>query len=114
MTLSPHPFFFFFFFNIPPLLELQVGHTDSQSERTIGQALAEYIHSPDNLFIISSDFCHWGARFGFTYLPSEGDVKDKKIWERIQDMDLEGVDHIISQSPRLFRDYLERTGNTIW
>lgn len=29
--------------------------------------LAKYLDDPGNLFIISSDFCHWGDRFNFTF-----------------------------------------------
>ena len=29
--------------------------------------LAPYLADPSNLFIVSSDFCHWGARFNFTF-----------------------------------------------
>lgn len=35
-----------------------------------GQALGQYLDDPSNLFIVSSDFCHWGSRFSFTYYDS--------------------------------------------
>ena len=37
------------------------------SEQQYAQVLAPYLQDPRNLFVISSDFCHWGARFGFTF-----------------------------------------------
>ena len=37
------------------------------SEAAYGQALAPYLDDPRNVFVISSDFCHWGARFNFTF-----------------------------------------------
>ena len=37
------------------------------SEQQYAQVLAPYLQDPGNLFVISSDFCHWGARFGFTF-----------------------------------------------
>ena len=37
------------------------------SEAVYGQALAPYLDDPGNVFVISSDFCHWGARFNFTF-----------------------------------------------
>lgn len=36
-------------------------------EAAYGGALAPFLSDPRNLFVISSDFCHWGHRFGFTY-----------------------------------------------
>jgi Memo-like protein len=36
-------------------------------EAEYGRALAPYLEDPSNLFIISSDFCHWGDRFTFTF-----------------------------------------------
>jgi hypothetical protein len=43
----------------------------SCSEAKYGQLLAPYLADPSNLFIISSDFCHWGSRFKYTYTNSE-------------------------------------------
>lgn len=43
----------------------------SCSEARYGQLLAPYLADPSNLFIISSDFCHWGSRFKFTFTNSE-------------------------------------------
>ena len=48
-----------------------VGNTSPATEAAFGKLLAPYIADPENAFIISSDFCHWGSRFGYTYyLPS--------------------------------------------
>ena len=32
-----------------------------------GQLLAKYADDPRTLFIVSSDFCHWGTRFNYTF-----------------------------------------------
>lgn len=37
------------------------------SEALYGQLLSKYLDDPANLFVISSDFCHWGQRFGYTF-----------------------------------------------
>lgn len=37
------------------------------SEARYGALLAPYLADPANLFIISSDFCHWGSRFSYTF-----------------------------------------------
>jgi hypothetical protein len=41
-----------------------------RSEARYGALLAPYIADPFNLFIISSDFCHWGSRFSYTHYDS--------------------------------------------
>jgi len=42
-------------------------HLCTRSEASYGAILAPYLEDPSNCFIISSDFCHWGKRFGFTF-----------------------------------------------
>lgn len=55
----------------PPLVPIMIGSTNPSTETALGHLLAPYIADPSNVFIISSDFCHWGSRFAYTYyLPS--------------------------------------------
>ncbi|KAL2216628.1 MEMO1 family [Thermoascus aurantiacus ATCC 26904] len=51
----------------PPLVPIMVGSTSASTERAFGSLLAPYLEDPTNAFIISSDFCHWGLRFQYTY-----------------------------------------------
>ncbi|OXV09668.1 hypothetical protein Egran_02568 [Elaphomyces granulatus] len=51
----------------PPLVPIIVGSTTPATERAFGTILAPYLADPSNAFIISSDFCHWGLRFHYTY-----------------------------------------------
>lgn len=51
-------------FTIVPIL---VGSIPPDVEATYGKLLAPYLADPQNLFVISSDFCHWGKRFSYTY-----------------------------------------------
>lgn len=51
----------------PPLVPIMVGNTNAATEVAFGRLLAPYIANPENSFVISSDFCHWGSRFGYTY-----------------------------------------------
>jgi MEMO1 family protein len=51
----------------PPLVPIMVGSTTAATERAFGSLLAPYLADPSNAFIISSDFCHWGQRFHYTY-----------------------------------------------
>lgn len=51
----------------PPLVPIMVGSTSPDTERAFGNLLAPYLADPENAFVISSDFCHWGLRFRYTY-----------------------------------------------
>ena len=44
-------------FTIVPVL---VGSLSVQKEKQYGQFFSKYLNDPDNFFVISSDFCHWG------------------------------------------------------
>lgn len=51
----------------PPLVPIMVGSTSATTEYAFGGLLAPYLADPENAFVISSDFCHWGLRFHYTY-----------------------------------------------
>jgi len=45
-------------FTIVPVM---VGSLTLEREQAYGKIFARYLADPDNLFVISSDFCHWGT-----------------------------------------------------
>ncbi|KAF5832860.1 MEMO1 family [Dunaliella salina] len=91
------------------LVPIMVGALSTSSEAKYGALLAPYLNDPSNCFIISSDFCHWGRRFSYTFF----DQDQGPIWKSIQWLDKEGMDAIESQSPQRFADYLSTYRNTI-
>lgn len=40
---------------------------------------SQYLADPENVFVISSDFCHWGKRFRFTPFSDKGAEIHKSI-----------------------------------
>jgi len=93
-------------FTIVPVL---VGSLSPDREAQYGQIFARYLSDPHNLFVISSDFCHWGHRFRYTYYePSMGEV-----YQSIAKLDKMGMDIIETITPSAFTDYLKKFGNTI-
>ncbi|MCJ1365025.1 hypothetical protein MMC16_004144 [Acarospora aff. strigata] len=57
--------------SFPDLVPILVGGTSAEVERVLGTVLAPYLADAASVVIVSSDFCHWGKRFGYTYyLPS--------------------------------------------
>ena len=73
------------------------------------QVFAPYLDDPFNFFVISSDFCHWGARFRFQpYDASLGEVHEYVAW-----LDRRAMDCIEGGEPADFARYLSETRNTI-
>lgn len=93
-------------FTIIPVL---VGSLSPEQEAVYGDVFAPYFKDPQNLFIISSDFCHWGERFNYTYY----DKTQGPIHKSIEKLDKRGMDVIESLEPAMFTDYLKKFGNTI-
>jgi len=93
-------------FTIVPVL---VGGLSVTKERQYGQIFAKYLEDPSNVFVISSDFCHWGSRFNYKYV----DDNFKSIWQSIEHLDRQGMNTIESLDPAEFSGYLQKYGNTI-
>jgi AmmeMemoRadiSam system protein B len=91
------------------LIPIMVGQTTLDQDRYFAKLLVEYYKDPKTLFVISSDFCHWGNRFRFTYT----DEKFSNIYEAIEDLDKKGIEQIEALSAEKFNNYLEEYKNTI-
>lgn len=123
------------------VVPLMISHNSVNVDQELGRVLAPYLADPQNLFIVSSDFCHWGRRFSYTgYVGSTDELRDilrdetevellttrsklshhqVPIWKSIEMMDKYAM-QIISEhhsNPKgLYNDwkqYLAITGNTI-
>lgn len=99
MRSAAHPF------TIVPIL---VGGLSVAKEKAFGELLATYFADPANLFVISSDFCHWGARFRFTY--TEPGVP---IHTAVEHLDRRAIELIERQDADGFAAYLDKEQNTI-
>ncbi|XP_011496825.1 PREDICTED: protein MEMO1 isoform X2 [Ceratosolen solmsi marchali] len=93
-------------FTIIPIL---IGSLTPAEEAEYGKILAPYMANPQNLFVISSDFCHWGQRFRYTYY----DKSYGPIYNSIKNLDQMGMDIIEKLTPSLFTEYLKKYENTI-
>ncbi|XP_014677563.1 PREDICTED: protein MEMO1-like isoform X2 [Priapulus caudatus] len=93
-------------FTIVPVF---VGYLNLARQQKYGEIFAPYLANPENLFVISSDFCHWGRRFGYTpYNESRGE-----IYQFIEHLDRMGMDLIEKLDPAAFDNYLKTYKNTI-
>ena len=70
-----------------------VGSLSRDAEVLTARVLAPYLDDPSNCFVISSDFCHFGERFGFS---PPHDPKHGELWQSIEAMDREGMRSIES------------------
>ena len=93
-------------FKIVPIL---IGLVDEKLISSIAGALRELADDERILFVISSDFCHWGKWYGYNYLPDG----DGEIYERIEALDRAAMDRIASGSVQEFSAFLEDTRATI-
>jgi len=91
------------------LVPVMVGQLNVKALEKFGKIFSKYLDQPENLFIISTDFCHWGARFSYTYY----DSSCGEIWQSIENLDRKAMDAIQTQSSSNFLSYLKEYKNTI-
>lgn len=94
-------------FTIVPIL---VGSISPKQEEDYGVFLSKYLADPDNVFVISSDFCHWGSRFRYQRYDHDS---GKQIYEYIESLDRQGMDIIETIQPKDFNSYIDAYSNTI-
>jgi AmmeMemoRadiSam system protein B len=103
------------------VLPVMCGSLSVEQEQVFGKLLADIIARPSVLTVVSTDFCHWGSRFGYQPTPSEGVVNTNSnkharslpLHEFIEGMDRQGMSLIELQQPGAFAKYLQETKNTV-
>ncbi|XP_061287984.1 protein MEMO1 isoform X4 [Bos indicus] len=93
-------------FTIIPVL---VGALSESKEQEFGKLFSKYLAEPSNLFVVSSDFCHWGQRFRYSYY----DESQGEIYRSIEHLDKMGMSIIEQLDPVSFSNYLKKYHNTI-
>uniref|UniRef100_A0A6G1SF44 Protein MEMO1 n=1 Tax=Aceria tosichella TaxID=561515 RepID=A0A6G1SF44_9ACAR len=91
------------------IVPMMVGSIRPEKEMSYGKVLAKYLAQPENVFIISSDFCHWGQRFDYQFY----DRSWGKIFQSIERLDKLGMKAIKDLKLDSFTSYLKIYGNTI-
>jgi len=62
------------------IVPILVGNLTKDKEQQYGKVLAKYMdNGEENLFVISSDFCHWGMSFDYMYLVEKIDKESNTI-----------------------------------
>lgn len=110
----------------PPIVPILVGDNSGAREKEFGELLAPYFRDPQNAFVVSSDFCHWGTRFSYTAYVQEADNLGKlrtlsrrdsstptPIHEGIKILDQLAMDAVASGKHDDFVGNLRVTKNTV-
>lgn len=113
----------------PTLVPIMVGDGDGAAEKAYGELLLPYLEDPENAFVVSSDFCHWGRNFQFWQycpgtdftkirsLPSRGGSRpepaEPPIHEFIRILDEAAFSAIETGVQADFVEYLHETENTV-
>ncbi|KAI9348095.1 cell motility mediator [Obelidium mucronatum] len=92
-------------YSIVPIL---VGALTPAKSALYGRILSPYLAQTNTLFVVSSDFCHWGSRFNYT--PQNPPTP---IHQHIEALDREAMALIERLDIAGFSAYLARTKNTI-
>ena len=87
-----------------PLLVGRLEHEDYASLVTLIRPLLD----ERTLVVVSTDFTHYGARFGYVPFPPDGDAAS-----RLEGLDKGALEHIAVRDPAGFLDYQSRTGITV-
>lgn len=91
------------------IVPMVVGDSDLKSNIKLGKYLYDLYEDKKTLFVISSDFCHWGSDFDFTYY----NKKFKTVNESTEDLDKQALDIIAEINSKKFDEYMRKTNNTI-
>lgn len=121
------------------VVPILVSHNSTEVDWAIGRLLRSYFEDAENLFVISSDFCHWGRRFGYTgYVGSNEELQEAlkdeteiemltarsklshhqvDVWQSIELLDRTAMQTLSSNDDskryQAWKSYLEVTSNTI-
>jgi MEMO1 family protein len=90
---------------------IMIGALNAKAESALGAVFSRWLGDGQSLIVVSTDFCHWGERFG--YSPVNVDGKGGDIWQGIERLDREGMAACRSCSRSTFSSYLMRTKNTV-
>lgn len=92
-----------------PVVALLVGTTELAALVLVAAALRE-IDDGATLFLVSSDFTHYGAAFDYVPFPPDG---AEPVRRRLAELDAGAIEAVCRGDADGFRDYVEATGATV-
>jgi len=91
------------------VVPLLFGHVAGSGFRDAA-AVIEDLAGDDTVFAISSDFTHYGWRFGYEPFPA---TDAESVRRGLREIDMGAVDRVISGDAEGFAAYIESTGATV-
>ena len=88
------------------LVPVVCGRLSLAEVRSVAAELAPLLWRPDTLWVVSTDFTHFGRAFG--YVPFTRDVP-----ARLEELDRGAISHVVEIDCEGFFGYVEETGATI-
>lgn len=118
------------------IVPVMISHLDTSLLSAVSNILLPYFKDESNAFVISSDFCHWGSRFGYTeYLSKPIAYDDKHILFKQIESSIISLDNHDTRATKIYQsieqldkfamnvmsvgdysdwiNYIKLTGNTI-
>ena len=89
------------------LVPILVGRLEPEDYGALADAIRPLLDAR-TLVVVSTDFTHYGARFGYLPFPA-----DPEVAARLEALDKGALAQIEARDPKGFLDYQERTGITI-
>eukprot|EP01083_Nonionella_stella_P294862 1002164_1 len=96
------------------LVPIMVGATSPENDRQVAAVLKDmFLDDERTVFVISSDFCHWGSRFDYQFHEKSWGTMQESI-EKLNKLGREAITTAAStKNPPVFYDYLDKYQNTI-
>lgn len=91
----------------PSILPFLVGELEEEDYPVLARTLAEALDG-ETLLVVSSDFAHYGPRFGYVPFPN-----DAQVAEKLRSLDQGASERILRIERKPFLAYCEATGVTI-
>lgn len=109
---------------LPKIVPIMVSSLSTKARERVVQALAPYFADEENAFVILSDFCHWGKRFGYTKYAPNNDLNELvpysgarshevPIHKSIEYLDMSAMEIASAGTAAKWDSYIDTTGNTI-
>jgi AmmeMemoRadiSam system protein B/AmmeMemoRadiSam system protein A len=92
------------------VLPILVGELDDSDARRAAGTIAASVAGSSPLFIVSTDFTHYGPNFGYEPFRNDG---GQSISVKLKELDGGAIDLIVKKDMAGFSRYVEKTGITI-
>ncbi len=92
-----------------PVVPVLLGSVADDDYAVVARALRQ-LASDDTIFIVSSDFVHYGWRFDYLPFPAEG---PERVRAGLRALDMGAIERVCAGDAAGFRGYVAETGATI-